>query len=160
MPPKDTVARVGNAVKIQERGRGNPPNEIDLDKEVEHPKETIPPEYCLNHDPNAAECVIMNSNGGGKDHGAVPTVKLEERPPDWVPLYRSDDDTYAVEPRLTSEGSCLGRDLVTSVESTVKIPTNGNDTRYKLACVDLTVSPGGTPSREMPRCEEDTPVDQ
>ena len=70
----------------------------------------------------------MNGCDGGKDQGAVPTVKSEERPPDRVPLYRIYDNTYAVEPNLTSEGSCLGRDLITSVEPTVDIHTNGGMT--------------------------------
>ena len=75
-------------------------------------------------------------------------------------IVSTDVDMYAVDPSLTSEGSCLGRDLVTNVKSTVEIPTNGDDTRYKLACVDCSLSPWGTPPREIMRSEEDTPEEQ
>ena len=114
----------------------------------------------MNRDPSASEASIVKDSGGEKDPRAVPIVKLEERPPDPARVYRSGDDRYAVEPSSTTEGSCLGRFLFTSEKSTVEFHTNGDDTKYKLACVDDSISPGGTHSREMPRCEENTPVEQ
>ena len=36
----------------------------------------------------------------------------------------------------------------------------GDDTRYELTCVDRAASQGVPHSREMPRCDEDTPGEQ
>ena len=114
-----------------------PPKEIEPAKEVNPPKETIPPEYGLYRDPHAFEFAIVKDSGGEKDPGAVPIVKMGERPPYRVLMYRSDDDTYAAEPSPTTEDSCLGRDLVTRMNTTVEIPSNGDDTRYKFVCVSI-----------------------
>ena len=53
-----------------------------------------------------------------------------------------------------------GIDLVVSVKPTVEIPTRGDDTRYEFVCLDSRLDPGGSPSRAMPRCDEDIPVNQ